>query len=79
MNKRGMKAIIATIALVIIIVNIIVMAVIMTKGEYLPENIREILVKLGILPPDVNIEIENYDYDCISNEKTLSVLIKIMG
>ena len=78
MKRKVMKALLVSLVLVVLLFNIALASLVLSGGEYLPSRVRGFFVNVGILPPDVNIEIRDYGYDC-SVGNVLSVLIENRG
>ena len=78
MKQRVIRALLVSLVLVALLFNIALASVVLSGGEYLPQDVRSFFVKVGILPPNVNIEITDYGYDCY-DENVLSVLIENRG
>jgi hypothetical protein len=79
MNKRGVRALYITGALVVALLSLSFGMVILTGGEYLPDTIREIFVTIGVLPPDVAIQINNFGFDCEGSDARFAVLVENVG
>jgi hypothetical protein len=79
MNKRGVRALYITGTLVVALVCLSIGTVILTGGEYLPQNVRDFFVNIGVLPPDVQIQINNYGFDCEGSDARFAVLVENTG
>jgi len=79
MNKRGVRALYITGALVVAVICLSFGVTLLTNGEYLPSGVRDFFVTVGILPPNVEIEINDYGVSCGTSNSKFAVLIKNTG